>query len=211
MQVPVAMPWWRSKVIVGAGISIILKVLVLTGLTQEIAPADQTQIIDLVMLVISGIGDLVAIGARVTQKYAPAIRASGPTRMGANFVPMLAMALVLPLALAGCASFNPGEGPRTYADQTLVDEQAGYAITTAYTAAAEAASLAIETGLVTDPEAITRIGQLNDRAYAFVLGVRQAYEAGNSTDYVTALREARMAIDDLVAAVSGARTEGEMP
>lgn len=73
---PSAMPWYRSKIIVGAAISIITKLLVASGVIAELTPADSENLANLIVLVAGGIGDLVAIGARVTQKAAPAITAA---------------------------------------------------------------------------------------------------------------------------------------
>lgn len=76
MPFPASMPWYKSKVIVGAAIGILTKVLVMTGLVSEMTPEDSESLVNLVVLVVGGIGDLVAIGARVTQKAAPAITAT---------------------------------------------------------------------------------------------------------------------------------------
>lgn len=67
------MPWYKSKIIWGAIISMTGKLLVATGLVTEFAPEDSTMIADTVVLIISGIGDLMAFGARVAQKRAPEI------------------------------------------------------------------------------------------------------------------------------------------
>ena len=67
------MPWWKSKVIVGALISILAKLFVISGLTGEITPGETQQVTDLVLIVIGGLGDLLAIGSRITQRYAPQI------------------------------------------------------------------------------------------------------------------------------------------
>jgi hypothetical protein len=70
---PTTLPWYKSKVIVGAIISIVAKVLVMTGLIGEVSPEDSENLANLAVLVIGGIGDVVAIGARVAQKRAPEI------------------------------------------------------------------------------------------------------------------------------------------
>jgi hypothetical protein len=70
------MPWYKSKVIVGALISIAAKVLVMAGVINDLAPADADNLANLVVLVVGGVGDIVAIGARVAQKHAPAITAT---------------------------------------------------------------------------------------------------------------------------------------
>jgi hypothetical protein len=70
---PVAIPWYRSKIIVGAAISIIAKVLVMAGVINDLAPEDSENLANIIVLVAGGIGDLLAIGARITQKRAPDI------------------------------------------------------------------------------------------------------------------------------------------
>lgn len=70
------LPWYRSKIIVGAAISIFTKVLVMTGIVENFAPEDSENLTNLIVLVAGGIGDLVAIGARLAQKAAPAITAT---------------------------------------------------------------------------------------------------------------------------------------
>lgn len=67
------MPWYKSKVIVGAMVSIIAKVLVMAGIVDQFAPEDSENLANLVVMVAGGIGDIVAIGARVAQKKAPAV------------------------------------------------------------------------------------------------------------------------------------------
>lgn len=67
------MPWYKSKVIVGALISMIAKLLVVSGLVNEFSPEDSETLTNTIVLVISGVGDLMAFFARVVQKRAPAI------------------------------------------------------------------------------------------------------------------------------------------
>lgn len=107
------------------------------------------------------------------------------------------------LALGGCTTVGPYGSPVVVANQSKIDEQIGLTVTLAYTASARAAALAINTGLIKDPAAIQRIGQLDARAYAAVLAVRSAYQAGNSADYLSALSQAQSAIADLLAATKG--------
>lgn len=73
---PTTLPWYKSKIILGAAISIIAKVLVMGGVMHELAPADSDNLADLIVLVVGGVGDVIAIGARLTQKVAPAITAT---------------------------------------------------------------------------------------------------------------------------------------
>ncbi len=67
------LPWYRSRIIVAALISIVTKVLVGFGIVEELGPDAEDEIINTVLLVIGGAADLVAISSRVTQKRAPPI------------------------------------------------------------------------------------------------------------------------------------------
>lgn len=66
-------PWYKSQVLIGALVSILLKVLVLTGLVAEVTPEDSEQLASTIVLVLSGLGDLWAMRARLVQKTAPAV------------------------------------------------------------------------------------------------------------------------------------------
>jgi hypothetical protein len=112
----------------------------------------------------------------------------------------------VPLASCGANSgTSPGALPTpvAVADRTKVDEQAGITVTLAYTAAARAAALAIDAGLVKDPAKVARIGQLDNQAYAAVQAVRTAYSAANAADYATAIARANAAVSALTAASKG--------
>ena len=67
------MPWWKSRIIIGAVVSILTKLLVVSGVTGEIDLNTNTQIVDIVLLLIGAVGDLTAIKARVVQTRAPTI------------------------------------------------------------------------------------------------------------------------------------------
>ena len=76
-----AMPWWQSRIIIGAAVSIATKIAVLTGLTSEFSSGDEQQLVDLLLLILGGAGDLLAIVSRTVQKHAPTITA---TKKGAE-------------------------------------------------------------------------------------------------------------------------------
>ncbi len=200
---PIDMPWWKSRVIVGALVSIVMKLLVVSGLAAEVTAEDSQQLVDLALILIGAVGDLVVIASRVRQKHAPAITAGGAPK-GAALSVLLAAALVLPLA--SCSPLVPPRlpaAPAEVGETTKLDEQAALTITLAYTAAARAATLAIETGLVSDRAAIARIGAVDRRAYAAVRAAEAAYRAGNSASYVAALGEARRAVALLLSSIEG--------
>ena len=212
MSPPETMPWWRSRIIIGALVSILMKVLVVSGFTADVSPADSQQIVDLVLILIGATGDLVAIGARVRQKFVPAITAGGEGSGGSGsgggkvLAMLLLCAIVVPIAgcSAGLHAFG-ATSPAALSDRTKVDEQAALTITLAYTGAARAAAIAIETGFVSDPATVRRIGHLDQVAYAAVKATNGAYRAGNAADYQTALGEARTAVSAFLAAVQGDR------
>lgn len=118
--------------------------------------------------------------------------------------PLLA-ACALALSAAGCMPPKLGlpAGPAAISDATKIDEQAALTVTLAYTAAARAAALAIETGLVKDRATIARIGALDRRAYAAVQAAERAYRAGNAASFAAALVDARAAIGILLSSVKG--------
>jgi hypothetical protein len=68
-----SLPWYRSKIIIGAIISITTKVLVVSGLVSQIAPEDSEALTNLLVLLGGGVGDLMALVARLMQKAAPPI------------------------------------------------------------------------------------------------------------------------------------------
>ncbi|WJY18667.1 hypothetical protein QQS45_13860 [Alteriqipengyuania flavescens] len=207
---PETMPWWKSRVIVGAAISILLKLLVVAGLTGEFTDEESRQLVDLALILISAAGDVVAIGARVRQRYAPKITAGSGDGPGAGLMGgkacsfFLACLLVVPLM--GCASFAASAGsPRSVAERTVLDEQAALTIALAYTGAARAAAVAIEAGLIDDPATLVKIGELDRQAFAAVELTEDAYRAGNAEDYSVALVLAKEAVQALLGATAGDR------
>lgn len=76
LNAPDSMPWYKSRVIVGALVSAVLKALYLTGWVGELADGDAEQWVDVAVLLASFIGDAVAARARVVQEAAPKITSS---------------------------------------------------------------------------------------------------------------------------------------
>lgn len=119
----------------------------------------------------------------------------------------LLLATCLALApLAGCVGLsdmpNIKGGPGVIANQTVLDEKTGIAIETAYSAAAEAATLAIRAGVVS-PATAQRIADVDRRAYAAVQATRAAYDAGNSSSYQVAAAQALPLLREMLALVKG--------
>lgn len=193
-MLPTELPWYKSKVIMGVIISVLSKILFATGVIGELAPADQAQLADILVLVIGGIGDLVAVGARVVQKEAPKITAG--KAKGSAMLPAMMLVAVLPMALGGCATTGYGS-PSEIADRTKVDEQAGLLVTLSYTAASRLGTTLIRSGAITDKAVIRKFGELDKAAYQAVLAVRAAYETANAQSFADALAEARRTIAGL--------------
>lgn len=72
-SIPAELPWWKSKVIIGAAVSILAKVLVASGVIEQVSPEDSEALASAIVTVIGVAGDMMAIGSRVSQKYAPKI------------------------------------------------------------------------------------------------------------------------------------------
>jgi hypothetical protein len=71
---PTELPWYRSKIIVGAIISLITKLLVITGVLDS--TFNDEALTDGILLVVGVVADLFIGYQRVTQKAAPAITGS---------------------------------------------------------------------------------------------------------------------------------------
>ena len=206
---PDVLPWYKSKIIVAGLVSLISKLLVVSGLITELSPEDSEVLSNTLVLLFSGAADIVTIVARAKQKSAPVIVAgSGDATVVRALLPVLLLLPVLPLLSAcgavgavGLAASAPA--PAVLADRTKIDETAGQLITTAYTGFARLAAFAIQSGAIRDPATIRRIGELDNAAYAAVLGVRRAYEAGNSRSYGEALAKAKEALAAFLDATKG--------
>lgn len=75
-ETPRAIPWYKSKIIVGVMVSLLCKVLVASGLVGEVSSAAQQQVLEALMTVLGGVGDMWAIWQRLKQTSAPAIAVS---------------------------------------------------------------------------------------------------------------------------------------
>lgn len=73
LNAPETLPWYKSRVIVGALVSAVLKILYLTGWVGELADGAEAQWVDVAVLFASFIGDAVAARARVVQEASPKI------------------------------------------------------------------------------------------------------------------------------------------
>lgn len=71
IDTPETMPFWRSKVIMGALVSLACKLIALTGIVGNIA--SDPAVLDAIVVAISFLADAVIVRARVKQTAAPAI------------------------------------------------------------------------------------------------------------------------------------------
>lgn len=69
------LPWYRSRIIVGAIISALTKLAVLSGLVGEVAPEQETEITNAIVLGAGALADLWIMFARVKQMDSPKITA----------------------------------------------------------------------------------------------------------------------------------------
>ena len=74
---PANLPWWKSRVIVGALISAVFKlvfaVLVVFDVDVPFTADDMQPVADALVLLVSLVGDAMAAQARVVQKAAPPV------------------------------------------------------------------------------------------------------------------------------------------
>lgn len=123
---------------------------------------------------------------------------------------MKALIIAAALALSACAPLAALGGvaslpvPSKLADRTKLDEQAALAVELAYKTARTLAELAVDAGAVKPGTPLARrIAVADVQAYAAVVAVRSAYDAGNADAYDAAATQAREAIDAYRRAVKG--------
>lgn len=192
---PETLPWYRSHVIVGALLAIVLQIANAFGLIEAVSPDVQAEIADKVVNGLTAIFGLYVIWGRTSQKAAPPITggkmSSGRTGAYAMLLaPALAMSMV---ALPGCSVLN--ESPRVAADQTLLDEQMAIAVESSYQAAAQILLVQVRSGQISG-EDLEKAEAFEAKAFLAVKAVRSAYDAGNSDSFASALPEALRAIAD---------------
>lgn len=215
-HIPTAMPWYRSKIIIGAAVSISLKLLVVFGLIDEIAPTDQAELIELIALLVSAIGDTVALGSRVTQKHAPEITKSttsylprnnlsqrGHTKpknrnfmIGLILLPLTGMMLMLSACNPQLQDFQT-EAPAPLAEK-VIDENTLILAYESFEFALDGVNLAIDTRLIT-PGSTTALNIANtiDDIQAALNAADEARLAANTKNYAEAITRARNSIAKL--------------
>lgn len=93
--------------------------------------------------------------------------------------------------------------PSTVADKTVLDEEVGLGLTTAYRGAVALARVA-NRAKPFSPALKVRVAELDSKAFKAVAAVRTAYEAGNQDSYTAAAKTARGLIDEIIALAGGA-------
>lgn len=73
---PDQMVWWKSRVLIGALVSVAFKVAFLTGLAEAAAPPDIAEWVDVALILSSFVGDAIAARARLVQEAAPPLTLS---------------------------------------------------------------------------------------------------------------------------------------
>jgi len=106
---------------------------------------------------------------------------------------LIALALLV-APLAGCAVLD---NPSNVANQTVLDEQVGIGTEAAYTAASTL-GLALAKAKVIDA---AKFKALDNQAFSALVAVRTAYQAGNSTEYLSAAERVYSAVAQIKALV----------
>lgn len=103
---------------------------------------------------------------------------------------MFLAALLVIAPITGCATLPE---PGTVADQTTMDERGRIAFGLAYVTASRLGNPLSRVGIIDR----TRFRELDRRGYAALVRVRQAYAAGNATDYRLATAELQRIITEI--------------
>jgi len=69
----VTLPWYKSGIMVGLIVSLLLKAAVVSGLVTEVSDEQAAAVTNAVVLVLSGLADLWAMRGRLTQQGSPTI------------------------------------------------------------------------------------------------------------------------------------------
>lgn len=172
LDVPTVLPWWKSRVIMGALTSAILKLAAGFGLLVEVTD-DQTQaFVTVLLLVASLVGDAVAARGRITQKYAPPISATGSAKLRSPMIAALAALALLLVTTTGCAALSGSVmGDSAPPGQNIDDDRAALPVVVEkiYAGWRTALTLALASGLVDD--------DLEARLLVYDTLIRGAYEA----------------------------------
>jgi PBP1b-binding outer membrane lipoprotein LpoB len=105
------------------------------------------------------------------------------------------------LALAACSTI-PSLQPATYANATVVDEQAATTAELAYKAWRLAATTGVQTGLIKGQTA-AHVAQLDNQLYAALQAVESAYAAGNAVSIAQAVSSFNTALTVGYSAIGG--------
>jgi len=177
------MPWWRSRVIIGALVSALTKILVIAGVVGEFTDEDSEALVEVILLLAGGVGDLIAIHGRVTQKRVPKITAAVDKQTVVRG--LLALALLIPAGqgLSACTTLSDRSARIAAYDLALTSAELAY-------------SNAIAAGLIqpNGPQAI-RVQILLGGARVALNAARDAYARGDLAAQEAAVRQANEALN----------------
>lgn len=94
--------------------------------------------------------------------------------------------MICALALSACTAVPVSTAPATYANMTVVDEQAAVTAHLAYKAFRLAVETGINAGAIKGATA-TRVAALDNQIYAALQTVDAAYATGNAADIASAV------------------------
>lgn len=174
MTDPTAKPWWQSRTIIGALVSLLAVLAGAIGL--PLTETDQVQLTNVLVALGGAAGTLLTILGR--------IRASRPVK-GGGVPPLAAFALMAALGLGGpvACAYTAAETPA----------QKIYAIQSDYQAVQRVATAYLETDRA-GTEVVAAIRRLDAAAYSAVGEARRAVRVGDSPAIPAALAAARHAV-----------------
>lgn len=117
------------------------------------------------------------------------------------------LVLFAALALSACGAATPPTAgvpiaPVGIANRTAADEQVALGVEQGYKALRLALELGVDAGVIKGAHA-TRAALADQRAYAAVLTVRQAYRTANASSFVAAARSANATLASAIVTVKG--------
>lgn len=107
-----------------------------------------------------------------------------------NFPKFTFAAVCLSLSLAACSTIPT---PNSVANSTKLDERMAISAELTYTTATKLGTLLAKAELIDGG----KFRGLDNQAYMALLAVRRAYQAGNSSDYNTAVENLQSAVSEI--------------
>lgn len=178
-------PWWQSRTIIGAVVSMLAMIAGTAGV--KIAPELQGEITTILLTLAGVVGSGLSIYGRIKADKPIAKPGAGAAKV------MLAAMLLGGLAFGGpvaCASYTVATA------EHVTDQQAVYAIQSDYNAALKAAAAYVESDKA-DPDKVAAIKRLDAVAYEALKEARIAARAGDGAAVPAAIGAARAAVSAL--------------